>query len=87
MVAPYLKDNLFKVNLLPLESKTRKMALDARGPDDPLWILRGICELSHEAYREWIFGLSTTNPSLLNEILPDIADALEVNVVFKKSVN
>jgi 2-polyprenyl-3-methyl-5-hydroxy-6-metoxy-1,4-benzoquinol methylase len=87
MVAPYLKDHLFKVNLLPLESKTRKMVLDAQGPDNPLWILRGICELSHEAYRDWIFGLRETNPNLLDEIMPDVAEALEVNVVFKKSQN
>lgn len=84
MAAPYLKDNLFKVKLFPMESKTRKMVLDAHGPEDPLWILRGICELSHETYRDWIFDLHEKNPNLLDEILSDVADALEVNVVFKK---
>jgi SAM-dependent methyltransferase len=83
---PYLKDNLFKINLLPLTSELRDMVLEATGPEHPLWILRGMSELSHEAYRNWIYGLRESDPKLLQEILPYLVDALEVNMVFRKSI-
>ncbi|TLD47420.1 MAG: 27-O-demethylrifamycin SV methyltransferase [Accumulibacter sp.] len=81
---PYLKDSLFKLRLFPLDSKVRQLASEADSPDHPLWTLRDVARLSHEAYRNWVYGLRDSNPSLLKELLPDLAEGLEVSMVFKK---
>jgi len=81
---PYLKDSLFKVKLFPGDSRLRQLASEADGPDHPLWTLKNVASVTHEAYRNWVYGLRDGNPALLKELLPDLAEALEVNMVFRK---
>ncbi|TLS76043.1 class I SAM-dependent methyltransferase [Mariprofundus erugo] len=83
-VEPYPKDGLFKIRLLSKESTAAKVAKKAWYPWHPLWILRQATKISHEEYRQWFYNLRDTNPEILRELLPDLADALEVNVVFVK---
>ncbi len=83
-VAPYLKDTLLKVRLLPLNSRVAAAAKDATGPDHPLWLLRKVVEVSNEEFRNWLAALKNDNPVIYNEIVPELLDGLEVNVVFKK---
>ena len=73
--------------LLRVFPENSKMGRWLREPTDsahPLWILRKITEVPHEAFKNWVYGLRVSNPSLLEELLPDLADGLEVNIVFSK---
>ncbi len=83
-VAPYFKDTLFKVKLLPLDSKIRALAKEADSPDHPLWMLRKASEVSNEEFRNWLFALKEEKPLIYQELAPEIFEGLEVNVVFKK---
>jgi SAM-dependent methyltransferase len=83
--APYLKDGLFRLKLFPRDSKVARLAREANSPDHPLWILRNVAELCHEDYRDWVYSLQKSHPALLREMLPELADGLEVNMVFKKA--
>lgn len=83
-VAPYLKDTLLRVNLFPESSIVARLARDAADPDHPLWMIRKISDVSHETFRNWLFGFRDTNPAVFKELLPEFAEPLEVNVVFSK---
>lgn len=83
-VAPYLKDALFKIKLLPGSSLAARLAREATDADHPLWILRKVTEISHETFRNWIYHLRDHNPALCKELLPELVEGLEVNIVFLK---
>jgi SAM-dependent methyltransferase len=83
-VAPYLKDALFKIKLLPDSSLAARLAREATDADHPLWILRRVTEISHETFRNWIYHLRDHNPALCKELLPELVEGLEVNIVFLK---
>lgn len=85
-VAPYLKDNLLKIKLLPEASLAAKLARQADTPDHPLWTLRKITEVGHESFRNWIYSLRDNHPALCKELLPELAEGLEVNIVFEKAI-
>ncbi|WP_306478050.1 bifunctional 2-polyprenyl-6-hydroxyphenol methylase/3-demethylubiquinol 3-O-methyltransferase UbiG [Methyloversatilis sp.] len=83
-VAPYLKDALFKIKLLPDSSLAARLAQDATDSDHPLWILRKVTEVSQETFRNWIYALRDQKPALCRELLPELVEGLEVNIVFTK---
>lgn len=83
-VAPYLKDALFKIKLLPGSSLAARVAREATDADHPLWILRKVTEISHETFRNWIYRLRDQSPALCKELLPELVNGLEVNIVFVK---
>jgi len=83
-VAPYLKDNMFKIRLLSESSPAVRVAREANDPDHPLWILRQATMVSREAFRKWIYDLRDQKPVLLRELLPELVEGLEVNIVFSK---
>lgn len=85
-VAPYLKDTLFKIKLLPEASVAARVARDARDADHPLWMLRKVTEVSHEAFRNWLYALRDQRPALCKELLPELVEGLEVNIVFTKAI-
>jgi len=85
-VAPYLKDCLLKIKLLPSSSPLTKIARQALYPGHPLWILRKITNVSQEEFRKWVYELRDNNPKLLNDLLPHLVEGLEVNMVFKKPI-
>lgn len=74
-VAPYFKDTLFKVKLLPLDSKIRALAKEADSPDHPLWMLRKASEVSNEEFRNWLFALKEEKPLIYQELAPEISKA------------
>jgi len=83
-VAPYLKDALFKIKLLPGSSLAARLAREATDADHPLWILRKVTEVSQETFRNWIYALRDQRPALCKELLPELVEGLEVNIVFTK---
>jgi SAM-dependent methyltransferase len=83
-VAPYIKDNLLKIKLLPGSSIATQLAREATDVDHPLWMLRKVTEVSQETFKNWIYALRDQNPALCERLLPHLAEGLEVNVVFLK---
>ncbi|KCV61255.1 methionine biosynthesis protein MetW-like protein [Bordetella bronchiseptica 99-R-0433] len=85
-VAPYFKDTLFKVKLLPLNSRIAQVAKEADGPDHPLWTLRKVAEVSQDEFKNWLATLKTEKPVLYRELAPELLEGLEVNIAFRKPV-
>jgi len=83
-VAPWFKDTLMKVRLLPIDSRLANLAREATGPDHPLWMLSKVTAVSNEEYRNWLFALKTDNPTMYAAIAGELLEGLEINVVFTK---
>lgn len=85
-VAPWFKDTLMKVQLLPLGSEIANLAKEATGPDHPLWLLKKVAAVSNEEYRNWLDALKTNNPQIYDAIASELLEGLEVNIVFSKGM-